>query len=186
MRNSLAAALALLAFSPGVALADGELADFDSVVASGHVAANVEVGGAFSVEVLGADASLVGVRVEAGRLLIEAPSRRWFWGSARHINAYVNVSLPTLSRLEGADGAELTARGRCENLAVSAASGARIDTARMMCANGDVRATSGAHASVRFGEALDIDASRGADVEVFGRPRLGVTSISSGAVVEHR
>lgn len=186
MRNFLAAALALLALSPGGALAQGDLADFDSVVASGPVATNVEVGGAFSVEVFGVDASLVRARVDAGRLVIEAPSRRWFWGSARHFNAYVSVSLPTLSRVEGADGAELTARGRCENLAVSAASGARIDTTRMMCATGDVRATSGAHASVRFAEALNLSAASGADVEVFGRPRLGVTSISSGAVVEHR
>lgn len=186
MRNFLAAALALLALSPSVALADGDLADFNSVMASGPVATNVAVGGSFSVEVLGADASLVHVRVEAGRLLIEAPSRWWFWGSARHINAYVNVSLPTLSRLEGEDGAELTARGRCEHLAVSAASGARINTTRMVCVSGDVQATSGAHASVRFSEVLNIEASRGADIEVFGNPRIGVTSISSGAVVEHR
>lgn len=186
MRKTLAAVLTMLVAPSGAAFAEGELTNYNAIEARGPVRVEIITGNDFSFQILGADASWVHARVEGCRLIIEAPNRRRFWGSRRDIDATARVTMPTLLRVQGSDGAELMADGPCETLTVMAASGAEIDTIRMACTKGFVDVSSGASASVRFSEALDVEASSGADIDVFGNPRLGVTSISSGAEVRHR
>ncbi len=198
---SSAAGLALLA---APAFADTRpLSGFTKISASAGTRVDVAVGGDFRVEVEGRDADRIVTRVSNGTLVVE-PVRGWSWRGPRQ--AIVRVTMPSVEGLDASSGAAIDARGvaggaialdassgasvdvsgACASFTADASSGASIDAQAMRCETGSVDVSSGASARVFAEGRLNVDASSGGAVDVYGNPGIGDISLSSGGSLRRR
>ncbi len=197
MRLILAASAIALALT-GVAQAETRaISGFTRVAANAGTDVEVTVGGAFRVEVTGRDAGRIQTRLSGDTLVVE-PVRGWSWRGPRQAN--IRVTMPRLEglsaasgadlvasgvsggaiRLESSSGADLRVSGTCLNFSADASSGADIDAQNLRCESGNVDVSSGADVRVNATGRLDVDASSGGGVVVYGNPSIGDIELSSG------
>jgi hypothetical protein len=196
MRLILAASALVLA-SAGVAHAETRnLAGFTKVSANAGTDVQVTVGGAFSVEVTGRDASRIITRISGDTLVVE-PVRGFSW---RGRQANVRVTMPRADgfaaasgsdliatginaqniSLDSSSGADLRVSGTCQSFTADASSGSDIDARNLQCESGNVDVSSGAGARVHATGRLDVDASSGGGIVAYGNPGIGNVELSSG------
>lgn len=193
------AGCAIAVAAAGTAFAEPrDLSGFTKVDASAGTDVTVAVGPDFSVDVSGPGADRLITRVSGDSLIIERRTNWFSWGPSPR--ADVRVTMPRVDGLSASSGAELVATnvnadtialetssgadlrvsGRCGTFTADASSGSDLDAEALRCENGSVDVSSGADARVFASGRLNVDASSGAGVVVYGDPGLGNVDLSSG------
>jgi len=85
--------------------------------------------------------------------------------------------------LDSSSGADLRVSGRCDSFNADASSGADIHAQELRCENGSAEASSGADARVFASGRVNVDASSGGGVVVYGNPSIGNVDLSSGGTL---
>jgi hypothetical protein len=93
----------------------------------------------------------------------------------------VEVVVPALEKVEATSGANLSATGRLEALAVVAESGANLALGELRLVEASVDASSGANVSLRVSGSVFGSASSGANVTIAGFPRTVEVETETGA-----
>lgn len=199
-RLALITVCAMLVAGPAVA-ETRNLRGFDAVGVQDQIRVEIEVGGAYSVEVTGRDAARVLTEVEGGALKIRQRNRPWF-GSNR-LDATVRVTMPELESVAAARGAELTATGveainfeiaaamgaqvqvsgTCRTLDVAAAMGAVVRAEALVCETADVAAAMGGTARVYASESYEGAASMGGTINISGEGASRGHSTAMGGTI---
>lgn len=148
-----------------------DLSGFDEIHASDRIRVEVTVGGAYSVEVTGADANRVRTRLDGDELRISDARRPWF-GRTPELDALVRVTTPELEGVAASRGAELNANlsdAPCVGFSAAAAMGGAATVDGLRCEDVDASAAMGG--IVRLAGAcrsLDVSAAMGGMVRADG------------------
>lgn len=197
MKRLIVPAILALAMATPAAAEVRNLSGFTKVDASAGTDVIVTVGQAFRVEVTGPGADRIQTAVEGNTLHVR-PTPGFHWGPRPR--SEIRVTMPRVtglsassgadieaSGLNGADvtlesssGADLDASGTCGAVNASASSGSDIDARRLVCASGSADVSSGADITLHVTGTLNVDASSGGGVTVYGDASIGDVSLSSG------
>jgi hypothetical protein len=197
MKRLIVPAILALAMATPAAAEVRNLSGFTKVEASAGTDVTVVVGPAFRVEVTGPGADRIQTSVQGDTLHVR-PTPGFNWGPRPP--SEIRVTMPTvtgLSASSGADleasglnggnvslasssGADLDASGTCGAVDASASSGADIDARRLVCTNGSADVSSGADIALNVTGTINVDASSGGGVLLFGGGNIGDVSLSSG------
>lgn len=88
--------------------------------------------------------------------------------------------------LDSSSGSDLEVDGTCERASANSSSGSDLRADKLLCAEIDVDASSGSSAQVYASATLRAEASSGANVDVYGKPKTVDQETSSGGDVELR
>jgi hypothetical protein len=166
MREIMIASAAFLALAPAAGADTRAVSSFNAINASGRFDVSVAVGDRYEVIVTGADAARIRTRVEGETLKIEPAHRPWF-GNPRY-DARISVTVPTLSGVAAARGAEMVARagGACTEFGAAAAMGATLRVTELACPVVNVASAMGGAVSLSGEcETVEIAAAMGGTVD---------------------
>lgn len=203
MNRLIAPAFLALALAGPAAAETRNLSGFTQVRASAGYDVSIEVGPGYSVSVEGPGADRVLTQVEGNRLTV-SPVPGFRWGPRQRAN--IRITMPSVTALDAASGAEINARGvnaealsldassgaeinvagACRTLEASASSGADINANDLRCGAGSVDVSSGADIAVHVTGTLNVDASSGGGINASGNPSIGNVSLSSGGSLNRR
>ncbi len=203
MRNIVITGVAFIALATAATAETRNLSNFTGVSASDRIRVEVAIGESYRVDVTGADASRVTTRVDDGTLVIRRTNRP-VWGGTPPIDATVHVTMPRVSSLASARGADLIAvdintrdielaaamggtlqvSGVCTNLDASAAMGGTIRAEALQCRDADVSVAMGGDARVYASNRYDVSAAMGGSANVAGGGQSGDISTTMGGSVE--
>jgi hypothetical protein len=185
MREIMIACVSCLALASAASADTRAVTGFNTVNASGRFDVSVTVGDRYEVNVTGADAARIRTRVEGETLKIEPARRPWF-GNPRY-DARIAVTVPQLSGVAAARGAEVEARagGECTEFGAAAAMGAVLSVTDLTCRAVEVASAMGAQVTMS-GECdtLQVAAAMGGavDAEALRCRQVDATAAMGGAV----
>ena len=204
MKRIFPAIILALACAAPAAAETRALTGFTTVSAADRVSVEIVTGGAYAVEVTGADAARIRTRLDGAALRISDANRPWF-GEAPRLDAHIRISAPELRAIVASRGAGIEAaiNGACAQLDVAASMGGQANVTAAACGAVDATASMGGDvrldgacqtlsASASMGglvraEALrcatvDASASMGGDVQAFASRSYQARASMGGAV----
>ena len=206
MATCLAASMTGLALLASPVLAQGQTVpaeDFSRLEAGGGVEVYVTVGEELSVRMEGDEDDFDRVRFDFGGDELDISTRRSGWFRSSHLDVEVHITVPHLdaisfgrgvsARVDGIEaedfdlnvstGAAVRVSGTCDHLTAGFSTGASTHAEGLVCQTAEIRASTGASASLWAEEEGAASASTGASIRVRGNPTPQRISSSMGASV---
>lgn len=181
------AILAVFALTPmnSAAAQERALTGYDGIVVSGAFRTQVTVADEYSLRVAGPDADRIRTRVDGDTLKVDP--RGWRLFGNPHYDATVTVTLPRLTNIAAARGAEVSAQmaGDCTDFDAVAAMGATLTVSQIQCGRVEADAAMGGNLTLNgVCDRLDVSAAMGGVVRADGlQCRFADASAAMGGTI---